>query len=118
MTNYHKTAQAFADSFTANRMTVSSQLDNERWRQQEEQRARLVPIVKTVIHCSRLGTAFRGHRDNDSLDVEKPVSIAQGNFRSLLAFRVDTGDAAPKEHLATAGKNATTQNDLIGYVAT
>ena len=45
-------------------------------------------------------------------------SASQGNFRSLLAFRVDAGDAVLKEHLATAGKNATyisktTQNELI-----
>jgi len=117
-TNYHKTAQAFADNFIANRMTVASQLDNERRRQQVEQRARLVPIVKTVLQRGRMGIAFRGHRDDGSLDLQQPVSAAQGNFRSLLAFRVDAGDAALKEHLATAGKNAThisktTQNELI-----
>ena len=46
-----------------------------------------------------------------------PVSAAEGNLRSLLAFRVDTEDDVLKQHLATAGKNAiyiskTTQNQL------
>ena len=118
LTNYHKAAQAFADNFVANKVTVACQLDNERRRQQEEQRARLFPIVKTVILCGRLGIALRGHRDDGWLDVEKPVSASQGNFRSLLTFRVDAGDTVLKQHLATAGKNATyisktTQNELI-----
>ena len=48
----------------------------------------------------------------------KPVSAAEGNLRSLLAFRVDAGDDVLKQHLATAGKNAiyiskTSQNELI-----
>ena len=75
-------------------------------------------IINTVILCGRLGIAHRGHRDDGLLDVDKPVNAAQGNFRSLLAFRVDAGDAVLKQHLATAGKNATyisktTQNELI-----
>jgi len=50
--------------------------------------------------------------------VAKPVSTAEGNLRSLLAFRVDPEDDILKQHLATAGKNAiyiskTTQNELI-----
>ena len=111
-------AQAFADNFVANKVTVACQLDNERRRRQEEQRARLVPITKTVILCGRLGIALRGHRDDGWLDVDKPISAAQGNFRSLLTFRIDAGDAVLKQHLATAGKNATyisktTQNELI-----
>lgn len=68
--------------------------------------------------CGRLGIALRGHRDDGWLDVDKPISAAQGNFRSLLTFRIDAGDAVLKQHLATAGKNATyisktTQNELI-----
>jgi len=50
--------------------------------------------------------------------VTEPVSAAEGNLRSLLAFRVDAEDDVLKLHLATAGKNAiytskTTQNELI-----
>ena len=50
--------------------------------------------------------------------VGKPVIAAEGNLRSLLAFRVDAEDDVLKHHLATAGKNAiyiskTTQNELI-----
>ena len=49
--------------------------------------------------------------------VAKQVSAAEGNLRSLLAFRVDAEDDVLKQHLATAGKNAiyiskTTQNQL------
>ena len=63
--------------------------------------------------CGRLGIALRVHCNDGLLDVDKPV-----NFRSLLAFHLDAGDTVLKQHLATAGKNAsyvskTTQNELI-----
>ena len=41
--------------------------------------------------------ALRGHRD-DSTTVDKKH---QGNFRSLLDFRIDAGDKVLEEHLAT-----------------
>jgi len=56
------------------------------------------------------------HRRQCPLTV--PVSTAEGNLRSLLAFRVDAEDDVLKQHLDTAGKNAihilkTSQNELI-----
>ena len=56
------------------------------------------------------------HRRQCPLTV--PVSAAEGNLRSLLAFRVDAEDDVLKQHSATAGKNAiyiskTSQNELI-----
>ena len=67
----------------------------------------LIPIVKTIVLCGRMGTALRGHRDDGFLDVNKPPSASQGNFRAFLAFRVDAGDNVLRQHLNTTGKNAT-----------
>ena len=44
-----------------------------------------------------------------------------GNFRSLLAFRVDSGDELLKEHISLAPRNAvytsnTIQNNLISLI--
>lgn len=44
--------------------------------------------------------------------------VGDGNFRALLAFRVDAGDEKLREHLASAGRNATyisktSQNEFI-----
>jgi hypothetical protein len=51
-TQYHKTAQLFADNFIASmktKKTVKTELDAEYKRQQENKRQRLVPIIKTYI---------------------------------------------------------------------
>ena len=70
---------------------------------------RHVPIVKTVILCGRIGIAYRGHRDGGQLKLHpgKPIAVANGNFRELLAFRIDEGDTILKKHLLIAGKNTT-----------
>ena len=65
------------------------QNDAEKKRQIEDNCQRLVPIIKTVILCGRIGIAYRGHRDDGKLHPKKPIAIADGNFRELLAFRID-----------------------------
>ena len=42
---------------------VLCQIDAEKKCQIEDNRQRLVPIVKTVILCGRIGIAYRGHRN-------------------------------------------------------
>ena len=120
-TAYHKTAQTFADNFLIQLGTggLATRLDKDRKRQlADDQRHRLIPIVKTVILCRRQGLAYRGRRDNGTIDLDKPISVADGNFHSLLAFRVDSGDEELKNNLLSTGKNCTyisktTQNELI-----
>ncbi|XP_004209363.2 52 kDa repressor of the inhibitor of the protein kinase-like [Hydra vulgaris] len=73
----------------------------------KESRESLVPIIKTVILCGRLGI-----ETNDGL------IKADRNFKSLLAYRVDAGDKVLEHHLKSSGKNATyisktVQNELI-----
>ena len=50
-----------------------------------EIRQRLVPILRTIICCGRLGIALRGHRDDGVLDVQTAIKGQEGNFRALLA---------------------------------
>ena len=77
----------------------------------------LTSIIKCVEFCGRQGLALKGHRD-DSTTVDKKH---QGNFRSLLDFRIDAGDKVLEEHLAKDPKNAsyiskTTQKELLDCV--
>ena len=120
--DYHKAAQIFADNYLTTTKTgndVSCQIDANKKRQIEGNRQRLVPIVKTVILCDRIGIVYRGHRDVRKLHPEKPIAVADGNnFRALLAFRLRAGDTILGKHLLIAGKNATyisknNQNELI-----
>jgi hypothetical protein len=120
-TQYHKTAQLRADNLLAmahTMKTIACQLDDQHAQHLKEQRERLVPIIKTIILCARMGIAYRGHRDDGSLDVDQPFACGDGNFRALLKFRIDAGDKILENHLLTAGRNATyiskiSQNQLI-----
>ena len=80
----------------------------------QKNRTFLTSIIKCIKLCGRDGMALRGHRD-DSTMLDKSH---QGNFKSLLDFRVDAGDIHLKEHLETCARNASyiskiTQNQLL-----
>ena len=89
-TNYHRWAQERADAFLkvtqAAGITVIDQLDDCHKQQVLENRQRLVPILRTIICCGRLGIALRGHRDDGVLDVQTAIKGQEGNFRALLAY--------------------------------
>jgi len=86
--------------------------------QMAENRRRLAPIIETVILCGRQGIiALRGHRDSGPFELEDPLNN-DGNFRSLLRFKVHSGDQELYKHLKLAGANATyispsMQNEII-----
>jgi hypothetical protein len=85
----------------------------------EENRKKLIPIIKTVILCGAQNIPLRGHRDDGNIDCTGSSSnFGEGNFRALLKFRVDAGDEVLASHLTSCGKNAsyiskTTQNEII-----
>ena len=100
--------------------SVVNQLDDIHKQQVLENRQRLVPLLKTIILCGRLGVALRGHRDDGVLDPQLALRGQEGNFRALLAFRVESGDEILRTHLSTASKKATyiskeTQKELIQF---
>lgn len=76
---YHKTAQTFADQFLIQLKAgdIATNLDKIRKQKAAENRERLVPIVKTIILCGRCGIAYRGRRDDGTLDVDKPIAVGQ-----------------------------------------
>lgn len=120
-TNYHKqcvqAAQDFVNTFEAPDGEVINQINKQRLQQVEENRARLLPIVETILFLGRQNIPLRGHRDDGLLDDEAKPSN-DGNFRELLKFKVASGDNNLKMHLATASARATyigknTQNEII-----
>lgn len=109
---YHKTAVARTQEFLEminKRSDFAKEIDSAHKLQALENRKRLARIVKTLILCGKLNIPLRGHRDNGALDVDDcdaSIPAESGNFRSLLAFRVDAGDSDLKAHLESSGKNA------------
>ena len=118
---YHKNAisqaEAFMATFEGRSKDVVTQL-NVGWRKQiEDNRKRLVPIIKTVQHCGKQGIAIRGDNESGILTLDKP-QVNDGNFRACLRLRLQAGDDNLKRHLETCTRNShylswKIQNEII-----
>lgn len=117
---YHKHAVLAAKDFLKvcnnPEVDVANQVNSHRLNQINENRARLKPILESVIFLGQHNIAFRGHRDDGPLNLN--CTENEGNFRGLLKFRVKSGDVELETHLKTASARATyisktVQNDLI-----
>lgn len=132
---YHKTAILrsfeFIKCFEGRQQTVEVQLDDQLNKTVEENKKKLIPIIKTIIFCGRYNIPLRGHRDDvnlkklipidDTANVHEIQAINNQNigiFKQLLLFRIDAGDENLRTHFESASKNATfvsktVQNELI-----
>ena len=70
----------------------------------KENRAKLVPIVQTIMSCRRQNLALRGHHD-DSTNFD--TSDNHGNFQTLLDLRIEGGDKVLQNHFKNAPRNVT-----------
>lgn len=104
--DYHQDAMTKLQSFLHNYDNFSRRIDvtmsSNAAKRVEKNRQILTSVVKTVEICGRQGFALRGHRDDNTCE-----SNNKGNFKALIDFRVDSGDAVLKEHQECAQKNAT-----------
>lgn len=124
-TKYHKNAlvksQSFLKVFNNPSFDIRNEINTKRLELIKENRARLIPIIKTIILQGRQNIPFRGHRDDGPLftnDECGDISVNEGNFRELLKFRVDAGDKLLEDHLKKSSSSATyisktIQNELI-----
>ena len=70
--------------------------------QQDEYKI-LFNIVKCILFLAANNLALRGYSD-DGLPCDK--NMHQGNFKNLIAFRVEAGDTILTNHLQTCARNA------------
>ena len=78
-------------------------------------RQKLASIIKTIVFCGHQNIALRGHR-------ESSTDPNPGNFKSLLEFRVESGDQILQNHFENAPRNAvytsnTIQKDIVAVIA-
>ncbi|XP_060845748.1 52 kDa repressor of the inhibitor of the protein kinase-like [Rhopalosiphum padi] len=111
-TQYHKLAivksESFIQVYKNPSYDIRNQVETSRKQQAIENRERLVPIIKTLILHGQQNIPIRGHRDDGSLlNTNNSPVATEGNFRSLLRFRIDSGDKVLENHLMTAKNNAT-----------
>ncbi|XP_025405672.1 zinc finger MYM-type protein 1-like, partial [Sipha flava] len=91
---------------------IDIQIDSGIKRKIIENRKNLIPIIETIIFCGRQNLSLRGHRDSGPLNLTEP-NENDGNFRSLLRFRANSGDVSLKTHLETCSKNASYTSPMI-----
>lgn len=121
-TSYHKNSILFADNLKAvlenPGRSIENKLNQEAYSQSLENRKKLTPIIKTIIFCGQNNLPLRGHKDSGTLNVDATFEEQQqqkgiGLFKKLLLFRVDSGDESLRNHLETAGDNATYLSPII-----
>lgn len=124
---YHKSAveagKNFLTCYHNPKTDVMSQVNEKYLAEILENRARLKPIVESIIFLGRQNIAFRGHRDDGNLNMfmknnNEKSTVNEGNFKALLTFRVKSGDTDLEKHLINTSSRATyisktTQNDII-----
>lgn len=115
----------FLSSYHNPAIDIANKINSQRMAQIEENKKRLIPIIKTILLCGRQNIPLRGHRDDKNIEGEGVLNtdtehsiVNDGNFRELLRFRIDAGDIDLRNHLQSAPSNATyiskhTQNELI-----
>ncbi|CAG9840785.1 unnamed protein product [Diabrotica balteata] len=104
--SYHKKclekAANFLATYSGEKDNIQLMLNKGRKFQIEKNRESLKPIIKTAIFLAKMVQSFRGHRDFGPFDFNAPLQRGEGNFRSLLKFRMDSGDDILTNHLKTA----------------
>lgn len=115
---YHKNAvissQHFIDVYNKKIIDISLQLDKAKNLEIEKNRKILSSIIDTIILTGRQDIALRGHRDSGSILLNTHEN--DGNFRSLLRFRIAAGDDILRKHLETSAftwASPRIQNELI-----
>ncbi|XP_050517882.1 52 kDa repressor of the inhibitor of the protein kinase-like [Diabrotica virgifera virgifera] len=122
-TKYHNENMIASKHFSlvmdGERADIVCSLNSAQKAVEEENKKKLIPIIKTIMFCGMQNIPLRGHRDDGQLLNETDSEPhREGNFRALLRFRIDAGDKQLEEHVKSCGKNAsyiskTIQNDLI-----
>ncbi|KAL4122845.1 hypothetical protein QTP88_015112 [Uroleucon formosanum] len=117
-TEFHKSNAMRADNFVAvyskNCQNIIQKLDSARAIQIDQNRKRLIPIIKTIIICGRQEIALRGTSDYGplSLDNSEPT-YNDGNFRALLRMRISCEDKNLTYHIENQALNASYISPMI-----
>lgn len=119
---YHQSATAAVSDYLQrleSNQEVTTVLLSAKKREIERTRAGLASIVDTIKLAAIQNIPLRGHRDDGRIDPSGEIpSNNDGNFRTLLRLRLQSGDSALQEHLRAAPSTAlytskTAQNEIL-----
>jgi len=89
-----QSSQQFLLAYENPNNSVINQINSFRFKQVTENRERLKPIIETLILCGKQNIPLRGHRDDgELLNSNSQLLKNNGNFREILRYRVQSGDA-------------------------
>lgn len=103
------------------RKTIIEELDTAKARQLASSKLTLKPIVETIVLCGRQGLALRGQRDSGPISLNGEPEHNDGNFRTLLRFKANSGDEVLRHHFESMSLNSTyispeIQNEIINII--
>lgn len=123
---YHKLAATLFENFVATSQNpetdIRNVLANSRLKTIEDNRKRVLHIVRCIEFCGRQELPLRGHRDSGPFSLDEP-DHNEGNFRAALRLRLDCMDKETADLFLNAPRNATylswkVQNDIIAIMGT
>lgn len=79
---------AFKTTFCNPSSRIDVNIDQANSEKIKKNREILKAVLKCVEFCGRQGISLRGHRDDDT-----STSLNKGNFKALVKFRTDSGEA-------------------------
>lgn len=118
---YHRDCVLIATSFlqvvSGKQPDIMSQLNTQRAKEIEQNRAAIRPIIRTILFCAEQELPLRGDNDSGALSLTRPEN-KDGKFRALLRFRIESGDKSLEKHVINSAKNATylspdIQNEIL-----
>lgn len=122
---YHKFSKLKAVEFSKiidqKQNDVIVQMHKRNEKEIKNNREVLKTIIKTIELCGRQGLALRGGHDFGELSLNTPIKN-DGNFRSLLRYRIESGDNLLLNHIQNCNKNASyisanVQNDIVSVIS-
>ncbi len=82
------------------KIPIDQQLQSQMSALVQDNRSKLLAILKTIVFCGKQLISLRGHREQSE---SSSVDTNPGNFLALLRFRVNAGDSVLERHFNTAG---------------
>lgn len=92
--------QSFIDTMEQRRVSVYDLAHSSHAQLIQQNRQKLLSILKCVVFCGKQNISLRGHRDDDKILEAAGSDHNPGNFKALLNLRVESGDKTLQDHLA------------------
>ncbi|KAF2904569.1 hypothetical protein ILUMI_01616, partial [Ignelater luminosus] len=109
---------AFLEVLAGKCQDIMSQLDTQRAREKEENRAAIRPIIETILFCAEQELPLKGDCDSGPLALGKPEK-KMANFKlccdseQILVMKIREGTSSVKCHTYESGYTKRNNSDML-----